>query len=215
MSLFHMSALHLDAWTSYAIALALPLLDAVLPLVPSEAALVALGVSTAGSADPRIGLIITLAAFGAFLGDNLAYSIGRRFENRVSPHVFAGDRGRRRKEWAERSLERYGARLIIAARFIPGGRTAVTVTSGIVRYDRRRFTAATAAAGLIWAVYAFSVGRVGGRAFQRRPWEGFLLALGLAVAISVLIEVLRRVLNARSRRASTGHRISTAAQEPR
>ena len=52
---------------------------------------------------------------------------------------------------------------------------------------------ATACAGVIWALYSFFIGRRGGRAFEDKPWAGFLLALGVAVAISVLIELLRRL----------------------
>jgi membrane protein DedA with SNARE-associated domain len=118
--------------------------------------------------------------------------------------VFAGKRGEARRAWAQRSLERFGARLIIACRFIPGGRTAVTLTCGVVRYSRRSFVLATACAGLIWASYAYFLGRLGGKAFEDRPWVGLLLALGVAVAVSVLIEVVRRLLRWRSRLAGNG-----------
>ena len=77
-----------------------------------------------------------------------------------------------RRDWAERSLERYGMPLIIVCRFIPGGRTAVMLCCGIVGYQRRRFVIATAAAGLIWASYSFFIGRLGGRAFEDKPWAG-------------------------------------------
>ena len=177
---------------SYAVAVALPALDALLPWLPSETAVIALGLATAGSADPRIGLLVTLAAFGAFLGDNAAYLAGRRFGPTVDRRLFAGNRGARRRAWAQRSLERFGTRIIIACRFIPGGRTAVTLTCGLIGYPRRRFAAATACAGIVWACYAFSLGRLGGKVFEHQPWIGLLLALGLAVAVSVLIEAARR-----------------------
>jgi membrane protein DedA with SNARE-associated domain len=107
--------------------------------------------------------------------------------------VFGGERGARRRAWAERSLGRFGTRIIIVCRFIPGGRTAVTVTCGIVGYPRRGFVPATAVAGIIWAGYAYFLGRLGGKAFEDRPWIGLLLALGAALAASVLIEVTRRL----------------------
>ncbi len=73
------TSLQADSLLSYAIAVAMPALDAVFPVVPSETAIIALGVATAGSADPRIALLVACAALGAFLGDNLSYLIGRRF----------------------------------------------------------------------------------------------------------------------------------------
>ena len=64
---------------SYLAAVAIPALDALIPLLPSETAVIALGAATAGSHDPRIAVLVALAACGAFLGDNLAYLVGRRF----------------------------------------------------------------------------------------------------------------------------------------
>ena len=166
-------------------------------MLPSETVIIALGVATAGSADPRIALLIACSAAGAFLGDNLCYLLGRRFGPRVERRFFRGEKGARRRAWAERSLERYGMPLIVICRFIPGGRTAVTLCCGIVGYQRRRFVVATAVAGLIWAAYAFLIGRLGGRAIEDKPWAGLLLAFGATIAVSGLIEVIRRI---RSRR---------------
>ena len=123
--------LQVDSPVSYLTAFLVPAFDAVCPVLPSETVIVALGVSTAGSVDPRIGLLIGLAALGAFAGDNLCYFIGRRFSSTMNRHFFSGDRGAKKREWADRTLGRFGARLIIACRFIPGGRTTVTLTCGV------------------------------------------------------------------------------------
>jgi len=187
-----LAVLDVSSLVSYVVAVVFPALDALIPALPSETAVIALGVATAGRSDPRIAVLIALAAFGAFLGDNVVYLVGRRFGPAITKRVFAGEHGGRRRAWAERSLARYGARIIVACRFIPGGRTAVMLTCGLVGYPRRRFVAATACAGVIWASYAFFIGRLGGKAFEDRPWAGLLLALGAALVISALIEVARR-----------------------
>lgn len=187
-----LSQLDVSSPLSYLVAVLVPALDAILPVLPSETAVIALGVATAGHADPRIAVLVTLAAFGAFIGDNLAYLIGRRFGPAVQRRLFTGERGARRRAWAEQALGRFGTRLIIVCRFLPGGRTAVTLTCGMVGYNRRRFVGATAVAGAIWAVYAFFIGRIGGKAFEDKPWAGLLLALGVALVLSVVAEVLRR-----------------------
>jgi membrane-associated protein len=185
-------ALEVGSALSYVMAVLVPALDALVPVLPSETVVIALGVATAGSADPQIGLLVALAAFGAFLGDNVAYLVGRRFGPAVDRRLVTGERGARRRAWAQRSLDRFGTRIIIACRFIPGGRTAVTLTCGLIGYPRRRFAAATACAGIVWASYAFFLGRLGGKVFEHQPWIGLLLALGLAVAVSLLIEAARR-----------------------
>src|SRR6202451_1523317 len=153
----HLSHLAVTSPLSYLIALLLPALDVIIPVLPSETAIITLGVATAGSTDPRIVILVALAALGAFLGDNGAYLIGRR--------AFSGEKGVKRKAWAVQALDRYGARIIIVCRFIPGARTAVMLVCGLVEYRRRTFVIATAFAGVIWACYAFFIGRLGGQAF--------------------------------------------------
>jgi membrane-associated protein len=188
-----LTSLQVDSPLSYAIAVVIPALDAIFPVLPSETAVIALGVATAGSTDPRIALLVACAAAGAFLGDNLSYLIGRRFGPWAERRFFAREKGARSRAWAERSLHRFGMQLIVVCRFIPGGRTAVTLTCGLIGYPRRRFVTATAIAAVIWALYAFFIGRLGGKAFEDKPWAGFLAAFGGTVVISVLIEAARRI----------------------
>ncbi len=179
---------------SYLIAFGLPCLDAVLPVLPSETVIIAFGVATAGSTDPRILLLVLCAAGGAFAGDNLAYLIGWRFGPWATRRFFSSEKGAARRDWAERSLRRFGMGLIIVCRFIPGGRTAVTLCCGLIRYSWRRFTVATAIAAVIWASYAFLAGRIGGKAFEDQPVVGFAVAFGGALVISGLVEVIRRLV---------------------
>ncbi len=199
-----LTSLQPDSGLSYAIAIVLPALDAVLPVVPSETAVITLGVATAGSTDPRIFLLVACVAFGAFLGDNLCYLIGRRFGPWAERRFFSSAKGARQRAWAERSLEKWGMPLIIICRFIPGGRTAITLCCGLIGYSRRRFVAATAVAAVFWAVYSFFLGRLGGKAFEDRPWAGLLLSLGITLVISAIIEAIRRIRQHRSRRRDAG-----------
>jgi membrane-associated protein len=193
-------SLQVDSALSYLIAFIVPALDAVFPALPGETVVIALGVATAGSADPRIALLVGCAAAGAFIGDNLCYLLGRRFGPAVQRRFFTTPKGAKARDWAERSLSRYGPQLIVVCRFIPGGRTAVTLTCGLIGYPRRRFTVATAVAAVIWALYAFFVGRIGGQAFEDNQWAGLAIAFGASIAISVVIEAVRRLLARRRRR---------------
>ena len=111
MSIF--TSLQVDSPVSYLIAFVLPALDAIVPVVPSETAVIALGVATAGSTDPRIALLVTCAAVGAFVGDNISYLLGRRFGPAVQRRFFSKPKGEATRDWAERSLQRYGMQLIV------------------------------------------------------------------------------------------------------
>ena len=212
MSVF--ASLQVGSALSYLIALVIPALDAILPILPGETAVIALGVATAGSADPRIALLVGCAAAGAFLGDNLCYLLGRRFGPAVQRRFFATPKGLKARAWAERSLDRFGTQLIIVCRFIPGGRTAVTLTCGLTGYPGRRFTAATAVAAVIWALYAFFIGRIGGRAFEDNPWAGLVIAIGASAVIGAVIEGARRLRAHCHRRADRRAQASSAATRP-
>lgn len=197
-----LTSLQVDSPISYLIAILIPALDAIFPVLPSETAIITLGVATAGSADPRIALLVVGAAVGAFLGDNLCYLLGRRFGPAVERRFFTTPKGKAARAWAERSLQRYGMQLIIVCRFIPGGRTAVTLCCGLTGYPRRRFVVATGAAGAIWASYAFFIGRLGGKAFEDNLWAGLLMAFGAAIVLSLAIEAVRRIRGRRQRAAA-------------
>jgi len=67
MSLISLGHLAVTAPLSYLVAFWLPALDAVLPVLPSETAVITLGVATAGSADPRIVHWICQRAGGFFI----------------------------------------------------------------------------------------------------------------------------------------------------
>jgi membrane-associated protein len=188
-SLFELASA--SPWT-YAVILAVAALDAVLPLVPSEATVISAGV-LAGAGDLQLGFVIMAAAAGAFAGDSGAYLIGRRFDKRLGRRLFRGAKGARRRGWAENALARYGGQLIFGARFVPGGRTATTVTAGLLRMLWLRFSAFAGAAAIAWASYAALLGYLGGRAFEDNPLWGLLVGFGVAAATFLVIDVWRRV----------------------
>ena len=65
-------------WWFLLVILAIAFLDSVIPIVPSETTVILGGVA-AGAGDQNLLLVILAGAVGAFLGDNTAYLIGRRF----------------------------------------------------------------------------------------------------------------------------------------
>jgi membrane-associated protein len=181
---------------AYAIVFALAFLDVLLPVVPSETAVITAGV-VAAAGDLSLMLVVPAAAAGAFAGDNTAYLIGRRFGSRATERFGSGEKARRRIEWAEEQLRERGGELIAVARFIPGGRTAVTLSAGTLRFPWRRFLLFDAAAALGWAAYAALLGYFGGRTFEHAAWKGLLLALGIAFAFAGGIELARWALRRR------------------
>lgn len=184
-------------WT-YAVILSVAALDALVPLVPSETTVISAGV-LAGAGDLELGLVIAAGAAGAYSGDTSAYFVGRRFGPRLERRLFRGERGVRRQAWAEGALDRHGGPLIFGARFVPGGRTATTVTAGVLRMRLARFAAFAGGAAVAWAAYAALIGYLGGRAFEDNPLWGLALGFGVAAATYVVVDMVRR---ARRRRGT-------------
>jgi membrane-associated protein len=177
-------------WT-YAVILVIAALDAIFPLVPSETTVISAGV-LAGAGDLQVGVVIAAAAAGAYAGDTSAYWLGRRFDHRLEPRLFRGPKGERRRAWAERTLDRHGGSLIFGARFVPGGRTATTVTAGLLRMRWALFAAFAAAAGITWATYAALLGYLGGKTFEDNLFWGLVLGFGIAFGVYLVVEAARR-----------------------
>jgi membrane-associated protein len=186
-------------WWFVAVIFVVALLDSVIPIVPSETTVIIGGVA-AGQGDQNLLLVILAGAAGAFVGDNVAYEIGHRFEGRV--HRWADRRPSRaiRLESAARQIRVRGGMLLITARFIPGGRTILTVSSGVTAQPRRWFAGWVAVAGLLWATYAAVLGYVFGQQFEDDHTLAFLLAFGTALGITAVIEVIRWIRAVRRER---------------
>jgi membrane-associated protein len=187
----HFTELVADAsgW-AYAILFVLAFLDALVPIVPSETSVITAGV-VASAGDLSLPLVILFAASGAFAGDNTSYFVGARYGTRVNERFFQSEKAKARIAWAQRQVEERGGELIVIARFIPGGRTVVTLSAGTLGYPWRRFVVFDAIAATIWAVYAALLGYLGGHAFEEQPWKGLLLAFAIAFAVTGAVELVR------------------------
>ena len=174
----------------YLIILIIAFFDSFFPVVPSETMVIIGGVS-AGLGQLEWPLVALLAALGAFLGDNFAYYIGVFFSERLQRRYNKSNKGRQRLRWAQHQIENRGGNLLITARFIPGGRTIVTLSCGITGQSRRWFMKWSAIAGVIWGLYATLLGFIGGKSFQDNHTKAFLTAFSIAIVATVLVEVVR------------------------
>ena len=179
-------------WYFLAIIFGVAFFDSIVPVVPSETMVIIGGVA-AGRGDQWLLAVIAAGAVGAFLGDNTAYLIGDRMSGYIERRATTRPKLHKRLEWASEQIRTRGGLLLITARFIPGGRTALTVTSGITNQPRKWFMGWVAIAVVIWATYGALLGFIGGQAFEDNHTLAFLVAFGAALGMTALIEVVRHL----------------------
>jgi len=171
--------------------------DSVVPIVPSEFSVIAGGVAAGAGTliDERsvlslIGVIIVAAA-GALIGDSVAYMIGNRSDKLLTRIFFRGERGAKRLDATAGQIRKRGGLLLVTARFIPGGRTAMTFSCGLTAQPFLSwFLRWDVIAVLVWASYASLLGFFVGDAVENQS-TALWLAFGLALSVTVLIEIAR------------------------
>jgi membrane-associated protein len=188
-TLFHALA---DAPQAYVILFLLASLDAVFPVVPSETGLILAGLLCVEGPRLSLGLVLASAAAGAFVGDSSSYALGRYAGRPLQKRFLDGPRSRKAMAWARAQLELRGGMLIVVARFVPGGRTATTLTCGMTKFPYGRFAAFDFGAAIGWSLYGGLLGYLGGRLFHDKPWLALLVAFGIAGAITLASEAWRR-----------------------
>jgi membrane protein DedA with SNARE-associated domain len=184
---------------SYAAIAAIVALDSFFPLVPGETAVITGGV-LAGNGDLSLAFVLLAAWAGGLLGDNGNYWLGRWLGVRVRRRFFKSDKALHNLAWAETQLETRGTPIILAARFVPGGRTGTMFSAGSLEMPWQRFLSADAIAAGVWAAYAAGLGFIGGSAFSENLWKPLAVATVLAAAVTAISEIYRRRCMHRDRR---------------
>jgi membrane protein DedA with SNARE-associated domain len=165
--------------------------DAFFPVVPGET-LVVTGAILAAEGQLSLPLLFVAAWVGAVAGDHISFALGAHAGRPMARRLFRGDRSRHMLDWARDQLASRGRILIVAARFVPGGRTAVTFASGMLDTPWRSFIVPDVIGGALWAAYATALGYFGGEAFKENLWKPLLTALAVATVVAGLGELWRR-----------------------
>jgi membrane-associated protein len=164
----------------------------VTPFLPGDSLLFAVGTFAAvGALD--LGIALVLLSVAAILGDSVNYAIGYR----AGPRVFSRENVRfLNRDYLDRThrfYERYGAKTIVIARFVPIVRTFAPFVAGIARMSYARFALYNVVGGLGW----IAILTIGGYLFGNIPVvrSNFTLVIFAIIGVSLLppvIEVLRQ-----------------------
>jgi membrane protein DedA with SNARE-associated domain len=185
-----------DSYWFYVIILVIAILDSVIPIVPSETLVIIGGVS-AGSGSLSLGWVMACAFSGAFIGDHLSYFLGRRASEPITRRYERTEKGKHRLASVIHQIHERGGMLLITARFIPGGRTILTLACGITKQERKWFTGWIIAAAAVWSTYASLLGFIGGKTFEDNHALAFGFAFGCAISVTGVIELARFILKKR------------------
>ncbi len=117
--------------------------------LPSETVMFAIG-ALASRTSLEIAWLYGLLTLACILGDTVNYGLGKF----LGPPLFSGRIRFFKKEYLERAhsfYQRYGDRLIFAARFLPVFRTFIPIVAGSVGLSYPRFLVFNILGGIVWA----------------------------------------------------------------
>jgi membrane-associated protein len=149
--------------------------------LPGDSLLVTAGILAAAGQLNIIHLLI-FPTLAAILGDQTGYVIGRKAGAALSMRY---PRFAKKIERAHIFYEKYGAKTIVLARFVPVVRTFVPAVAGAARMDYRTFVTYNIFGGILWV---FSTSLLGYTVGSLIPdVDRYLhIVIGVVVILSVL-----------------------------
>jgi membrane-associated protein len=169
--------------------------------LPGDSLLFSVGFAS-GAAGVNLYLLAGLLMCAAIVGDNVGYFLGRqsgpRIFRRPQSRFFHPDHLKKTK----RFYEKYGARAIVYARFIPIIRTCTPFISGVAEMPYPRFLLFSLLGGSLWITFMMTIGYQLGRIdIVRRNFEKVVLGV---VFISLLPMFIEAIKAWRHKKASAG-----------
>jgi len=131
--------------------------------LPGDSLLVTAGI-LAAAGHLELSLLLGLTSLAAILGDQVGYGIGRRAGEALYRRPDSRWFRRSHLERAHAFYEKYGAKTIVLARFVPIVRTFAPAVAGAAQMRYRRFVTYNVVGGLLWVfsmvLTGYTLGRV-------------------------------------------------------
>lgn len=145
---------------------------------------------------PPLPLVAGVTVIAAIIGDQFGYWFGRRF----GPTIFDRPKSRffnpQHVVRAHQFFDRYGAKTIVLARFVPIVRTFAPIVAGIGTMKYRTFVTYNIVGGLLWGVGVTTLGYYLGEIhLVRDNIEIAIVAIVVLSVLPMLIELLRHRRN--------------------
>lgn len=159
--------------------------------LPGDSLLFSVGFAS-GAVGLNLYILAGLLMCAAIAGDNTGYFLGYH----AGPHIFSRPKSRffhpdhlqRTKDF----YEKYGARAIVYARFIPIIRTCTPFVSGVARMVYPRFLMFSLLGGTLWIGFMMTLGyQLGQVPVVRRNFEKAVLAVVFISLLPMLSEIFK------------------------
>ena len=159
--------------------------------LPGDSLLFSVGFAS-GAAGVNLYLLAGLLMCAAIIGDNVGYFLGRqsgpRIFRRPKSRFFQPDHLKRTKKF----YEKYGARAIVYARFIPIIRTCTPFISGVAEMAYTRFLFFSLFGGTLWIAFMMTIGyKLGQVPIIRRNFEKAILGVIFLSLLPMFIEAFK------------------------
>jgi membrane-associated protein len=156
--------------------------------LPGDSLLFSVGFAS-GAAGVNLYLLAAVLMCAAIVGDNVGYFLGRqsgpRIFSRPRSRFFHPDHLQRTKMF----YEKYGARAIVYARFIPIVRTCTPFISGVAEMPYPRFLMFSLLGGSLWIAFMMTLGyQLGQVAIVRRNFEKVVLGVIFISLLPMFLE---------------------------
>ena len=163
----------------------------VTPFLPGDSLIfAAAALSVAGALN--IYALVGVLMVAAILGDTANYQIGRIFGNKL---ITIGGGKLIKKEHLDKTntfYEKYGAKTIIFARFIPIVRTLAPFVAGIGKMHYKKFISFNAIGGILWVLLVSALGYFFGNIpVVKKNFEIVIIAIIVISILPVVIEFFK------------------------
>jgi len=163
----------------------------VTPFLPGDSLLFALG-TLAATGSLHLASIFLLLAVAAVLGDSANYALGKYFG-----HIILRHQGKwfLKKEHIDRThgfYEKYGAKTIVIARFVPIVRTFAPFIAGVGEMTYMKFFSYNVVGGLLWvSLFIFGGFFFGNIPVVKRNFSLVILVIIILSIMPAIIEIIR------------------------
>jgi len=163
----------------------------VTPFLPGDSLLFMIG-AIAAMGSLNVFTIFIILSLAAILGDSLNYAIGKS----LGPKMFKYENSRFLKkehlEHTHKFYEKYGAKTIVLARFVPIVRTFAPFVAGMGSMEYSRFIFYNIIGGFLWvAIFVFGGFWFGNIAFIKKNFELVTLGIILLSVLPVAIKLIK------------------------